>query len=140
MTKASFILLFASALSLAAVSPVAQAYGQSDAPQTVVTEPVGSEQRPVRVSGGVIATQVLHKEDPIYPEEAKSKGVSGAVVMMATLDRDGKVSKLAVVSGPEDLRDAALEAVHQWTYKPYRLNGNPVFVQTTITVNFSLSH
>jgi periplasmic protein TonB len=64
--------------------------------------------------------------------------VSGAVVMMAKVDKDGKVTELKVISGPEILRVAALDAVRQWTYKPYLLNGRPVFVQTTVTVMFSL--
>ena len=64
--------------------------------------------------------------------------MSGAVVMMAKVDKDGKVTELKVISGPEILRVAALDAVRQLTYKPYLLNGRPVFVQTTVTVMFSL--
>jgi protein TonB len=58
--------------------------------------------------------------------------------MAAMIDDQGKITKLTVVSGPEKLRDAALDAVNQWTYKPYLLNGKPVFVQTQITVNFTI--
>jgi protein TonB len=58
------------------------------------------------------------------------------VVLAATIDDEGKVMSVSVVSGPEKLRDAALTAVRQWTYKPYLLNGKPVFVQTVVSVIF----
>jgi TonB family protein len=99
----------------------------------------GSKDRPVRVSSGVIAGLLLHKVDPVYPQDAKDSGVSGSVVMAAVINDQGKISKLSVISGPEKLRDAALEAVNQWTYKPYLLNGKPVFVQTVITTNFDVA-
>jgi protein TonB len=97
----------------------------------------GSKERPIRVSSAVIAGLILHKVDPVYPEDARD--VSGAVVMAATIDDQGKIVKLSAISGPEKLRDAALTAVNQWTYKPYLLNGKAVFVQTMITVNFTLT-
>jgi protein TonB len=75
----------------------------------------------------------------VYPQEAKDAGVSGVVILAALIDDHGKIAKLSVVSGPEKLRDAATTAVNQWTYKPYLLNGRPVFLQTTITINFNLA-
>ncbi len=85
-----------------------------------------------------MSSLILHRVDPIYPEDAKVDRISGAVVMGAIVDDHGKVTKLTVVAGPEGLRDAALTAVRQWTYKPFQLNGAPVFVSTVVTVNFSL--
>lgn len=105
-----------------------------------IVAPIGSKDKPARVSSGIIAGLILHKVDPVYPEDAKAAGVSGAVVLAATIDDQGKIAKLTVVSGPEKLRDAALDAVNQWTYKPYLLNGKPVFVQSQITVNFTIAH
>lgn len=96
--------------------------------------PFGSKDKPVRVSSAVIAGLLLHKVDP-----AQDSGISGSVVMAAVIDDQGKITKLSVISGPEKLRDAALEAVNQWTYKPYLLNGKPVFVQTNITTSFNLA-
>ena len=90
----------------------------------------------VRISGGVMAGQVLTRVDPVYPAEARQNHVTGMVVMVATVGPDGTVQNLEPLSGPEVLRAAALQAVHQWTYRPYLLNGNPVTVQTTVTVNF----
>jgi protein TonB len=109
--------------------------GNGQAPDAVNNATPGSKGRPIRVSQGVMAGLILHKVDPVYPEDARD--VSGAVVMAATIDDHGKTVKLSVISGPQMLRDAALSAVNQWTYKPYLLNGNPVFVQTQITINFN---
>ncbi len=110
--------------------------GSGQAPDAANSATPGSKDRPIRVSSGVMAGLILHKADPVYPEDARD--VSGAVIMAAVIDDHGKIVKLSVVSGPEKLRDAALNAVNQWTYKPYLLNGNPVFVQTQITVNFTI--
>jgi TonB family protein len=101
--------------------------------------PVGSEERPALVSGGVMTGRLLHKENPAYPEDAKENHVSGMVVMEATIDREGKIATLKVISGPEVLRGSTLEAVRKWTYKPFQLNGAAVFVKTTISVNFSMT-
>jgi TonB family protein len=101
--------------------------------------PVGSKDRPAVVSSGVAAGLLLHKVDPAYPEKAREEKISGAVVLLVTIDDQGKIAKLSVVAGPERLRDAALDAVNQWTYKPYLLNGKPVFVKTQITINFSFA-
>lgn len=107
--------------------------GNDQAPPMILHAPAG----PMRVSSGVMASLVLHKVDPIYPEDAKAKGISGAIVLHAIIDPQGKVDKLSVVSGPGVLRDASLTAVRQWTYKPYLLNGRPQSVETTVTVNFT---
>jgi len=93
---------------------------------------------PMRVSSGVMAGQLETKVAPIYPPEAKAAKVAGAVVMHAIIGKTGLVEELTVLSGPEVLRTSALDAVRQWTYKPYLLNGNPVAVETLITVNFLL--
>jgi len=62
--------------------------------------------------------------------------VTGAVVIAATIDDHGKVIQMTAISGPEMLHGAALAALRQWTYKPYLLNGAPVFVSTMVTVVF----
>jgi protein TonB len=129
--------MLATLLALAPAGASAQNAAASDgsgqAPPVILHAPAG----PMRVSGGVMASLVLHKIDPIYPEDAKAKGISGAVVLHAIIDPQGKVDKLSVISGPEVLRDASLTAVRQWTYKPYLLNGRPQSVETTVTVNFT---
>ena len=91
--------------------------------------------RMVRISGGVMAGQLLTKTDPVYPNGAQ--GVGGTVVMSAHIGKDGHVINLAVVAGPQVLQAAAVNAVKQWTYRPYMLNGEPVDVMTSIVVNFT---
>lgn len=93
---------------------------------------------PVHVSPGVMQGQRIGGVMPVYPPEAKKKKVQGTVVLDATIDKDGHVQDLRVVSGPDLLRDSATTAVKQWTYKPYLLNGEPVAVTTTIHVIYSL--
>ena len=90
-----------------------------------------------RISGGVMAGQILTKVAPVYPPDAKDAKVSGSVVLHAIINKDGTIENLTVISGPEQLRASALDAVRQWTYKPYILNGNPVEIDTTITVNYN---
>ncbi|HVG26273.1 MAG TPA: M56 family metallopeptidase [Acidobacteriaceae bacterium] len=119
----------ASALALR-LEIAAPASATPAAPQTANTR--------TRVSGGVMAGQILNRVNPVYPESAKAAGISGTVVLDATIGFDGTIQALQIVSGPDELAAAAVEAVRQWTYKPYVLNGQPVEVQTTITVNFSL--
>ncbi len=93
----------------------------------------------VRISGGVMAGQVLTKVNPVYPEDAKAAKISGSVVLHAVINSNGAIEDLQVVSGPPELAQSAIEAVHQWTYKPYLLNGEPRAVETTITVNYQLA-
>jgi protein TonB len=75
---------------------------------------------------------------PVYPAMAKAAGVHGAVVMEATISREGRIEGLHVVSGPPMLRNAAMAAVQGARYRPYLLSGDPTEVQTTVTVIFNL--
>lgn len=101
---------------------------------------VAKPRGPMRVSGGVMAGEILTKVQPHYPADAKAQGVSGAVVMRAVIGKDGTIENLTVLSGPEVLRDSAMEAVRQWVYRPFLLNGEATEVDTTITVNYSLGN
>jgi len=93
---------------------------------------------PLDVSAGVAGGNLIRKVRPIYPEIAKAARVSGTVVLAATITRDGFVTNLQVVSGPQMLRQAAIDAVRDWRYRPYLLNNQPMEVQTTIDVDFNL--
>jgi protein TonB len=92
----------------------------------------------VRVSSGVTQGLLLHKVTPQYPAAARTAGVQGTVVLAAVIGKDGKVQDVRVVSGPAVLTRAAVDAVRQWRYKPYYLNGQAVEVDTTINVNFKM--
>ena len=86
-----------------------------------------------------MAGNILTKVAPVYPHDARAAHISGTVVLHAIIGKDGNVEKLVVVSGPKELQTSALDAVKQWTYKPYLLNGNPTEVETTIHVNYNLN-
>jgi protein TonB len=75
---------------------------------------------------------------PVYPAIARAARVEGTVVVEAVISRVGRIESLRVVSGPEMLRRAALDAIQEARYRPYRLNGEAVDVETTITVNFRM--
>ncbi len=93
----------------------------------------------VRVSQGVSQGLLIHKVQPQYPPLARQARVQGTVVLQALIGKDGTIQNLHVVSGHPMLTSSALEAVKQWRYKPYYLNGEPVEVETTINVNFTLA-
>jgi len=106
---------------------------------TPVAVPKIAVQR-VRVSSGVTAGLLIRKVEPTYPQMAKIARVQGAVVLAALIGKDGTIQNLHVVSTASPLlNQAALDAVKQWKYKPYILNGEPVEVDTNVTVNFTLS-
>jgi len=102
-------------------------------PRVVAKPPTG----PVRVSSGTIAGMAISKPDPIYPPIAKAAHVQGAVILHAIISKQGTIEQLTIVSGPPMLANAARDAVQRWRYKPYLLNGEPVEVETSITVNFT---
>jgi protein TonB len=93
----------------------------------------------VRVSQGVSQGLLVHQVQPQYPPLAKEAHVQGTVVLHAVIGKDGRVQGLQVVSGHPMLTASAISAVKQWRYKPYMLNGQPVEIDTTITVNFTLA-
>jgi protein TonB len=93
---------------------------------------------PVPVSSGVMAGMLVQKTVPSYPPIAKASGTQGTVVLTATISRNGIIENLHVVSGSQMLQQAALDAVKTWRYRPYLLNGEPVDVETTISVVFTL--
>jgi len=93
----------------------------------------------MRVSAGVIEGNLVKKVTPTYPPLAKTARIQGDVVLQAVISKDGNIENLRVVSGHPMLVQSALDAVRQWKYKPYVLNGEPVVVDTTITVKFNLT-
>jgi TonB family protein len=106
----------------------------------VVVVPPASSQLPlhVRVSQGVSTGLLVTKVQPRYPDDAKQARIQGWVVLKAEIDKNGDVEDVSLVSGHPTLAPAAIEAVKQWKYKPYLLNGQPVAVETQVTVAFQL--
>ena len=106
---------------------------------TPVSVPKAATPTRVRVSQGVTQGLLIRKVQPTYPPLARQARIQGAVLLQAEISKDGAIQNLRLISGHPMLTSAAIEAVKQWRYKPYILNGEPVEVETQITVNFTLS-
>ena len=91
---------------------------------------------PIKVGGQVKEPRLLASTLPIYPALAKQSNTQGDVVIKSTIDKNGRVAHMVVVSGPIALRQAAIEALGRWKYEPSKLNGQPVDVQMLITIKF----
>jgi TonB family protein len=94
----------------------------------------------VQVSAGVESGLLINRVAPVYPQLARQARIQGTVNLRAEIGKDGNVDNLQLISGHPMLVPAALDAVKQWKYKPYLLNGQAVAVQTVIQVNFSLQN
>jgi len=104
----------------------------------VAVPKVAAPQR-VRVSAGVTSGLLVKRIQPPYPPLARQARIQGTVVLHAVISKDGSIENLTLVSGHPMLAPAAIDAVKQWKYKPYLLNGEPVEVDTEVQVNFTLS-
>ncbi len=105
---------------------------------TAAIPKVATPQR-VRVSSGVSAGNLIKRVQPNYPPLARQARIQGQVVLQAEISKEGTIQNLQLISGHPMLAPAAIEAVKQWRYKPYLLNGEPVAVDTQVVVNFTLS-
>lgn len=110
--------------------------GPAKSPAVIMQKPAAKS--PVPISSGVAAGQLLSPIRPIYPVIAKQARIQGTVIIEATISRQGAIDNLHVVDGPPLLRQAAVDAVANARYRPFLLNGEPVEVQTSIRVIFSL--
>jgi protein TonB len=93
---------------------------------------------PMRISTAVEEGLLIHKTRPVYPPLAIAMRAQGTVVLAATISKAGNIENLRVVSGPPMLQQSSLDAVSTWRYKPYLLDGQPVEVETTVNVIFTL--
>jgi TonB family protein len=92
----------------------------------------------IHVEEGATRGSIIKKVLPNYPKEARKNRVQGTVVLQVLISKTGDVADMRVISGDELLVPAAIKAVKQWKYKPYLLKGQPIEVQTRITLNFTL--
>jgi periplasmic protein TonB len=104
----------------------------------VAVPKVATPQR-VRVSLGVSQGLLVKRVQPAYPPLARQARIQGTVLLQAEISKDGTIENLRLISGHPMLAPAAIEAVKQWRYRPYMLNGEPVAVETQVQVNFTLS-
>jgi TonB family protein len=102
------------------------------------SQPTVKVSRPVPISSGIATGMLIQSTPPVYPPLARTAHVAGTVEVHATIATNGTIKDLRAVSGPAMLRQAAVDAVRNWRYKPYRLNDQPVEVETTINIVFTL--
>jgi TonB family protein len=91
------------------------------------------------VSAEKMSGNILTKAVPIYPPDAKKAKIQGKVVLSVVISKAGNVENIRVLSGPQELQQSAIDAVRQWTYKPYLLNGDAIEVKTTVNIIYSLN-
>jgi TonB family protein len=112
---------------------------QSSSQPSTSPSPTVAPQGPIRISSSVLGGLMVRSFPPVYPPDAKARHIMGAVVFSAIISKTGNVSSLQLIKSPSpSLTDAAMVAVKQWGYRPYLLNGTPVEVESTITVNFDM--
>src|SRR4029077_9803464 len=92
----------------------------------------------VKVSQGVSQGLLVKNVQPVYPSVARQMRIQGNVELLANIGKDGSITKVKVLNGDSTLAQAAIDAVKQWKYKPYYLNGEPVEIQPQVTVKFKL--
>jgi len=126
------------AVNLGSIQETVNVVGQGQ-PRPSVFQSAGSAQR-LRVGGNVQMTKLIRQVKPNYPESAKAQGIEGTVLLNAIISKEGNLIGLSVMNklADPDLAAAALDAVKQWRYQPTLLNGEPVEVITTVTMNFKL--
>jgi outer membrane biosynthesis protein TonB len=95
--------------------------------------------KPVRISGGIIAGTLIKMTPPVFPAKTGCLHVSHTVVMRVIIGKDGHMKSVEVMSGADAMRQPTVDAVRQWEYKPFQLNGQPVDVETTVVSNPSLN-
>jgi protein TonB len=88
---------------------------------------------------GVLQKTIVSRVYPTYPKDAKKKRIQGPVHMLLLISTTGDVESIKLIDGDQQLGEAAMDAIKQWKFKPYVLNGTPVEVETTFTFNFTLS-
>ena len=115
--------------------PGGDPFSHAPAPAVVPAPPPHG---PMRISSGVAAGLLLQKVMPVYPPMAKATHTSGTVRIQAVISRTGTIENLRVLGGPALLQQASVDAVKQWRYRPFLLNGEPVEVETTIEVVYTL--
>ena len=93
----------------------------------------------MRVRGDLMQDMIREKVNPTYPDAARKARIQGKVILATTISKEGDVENIVLKSGHPLLAPAAIEAVKQWKYKPYILNGKPVAVETRVEVNFTLA-
>lgn len=115
--------------ALMIIVPAARAQATSTTP---------APRNPAEASGVIQPTKLIHSVAPKYPKDAKAAHVEGTVVLKVKITKEGTVTDVEFVSGPDALKDAAIAAVQKWKYEPMKFKGKPMDTDTKISVVFSL--
>lgn len=94
----------------------------------------------IRVGGNLMATKMVKQVQPKYPKAARKAGITGTVLLHVIIAKDGSVEELRYVSGPQELAQSAIDAVKQWKYQPTLFNGNPVEIDSNISIVFTIGN
>jgi len=92
----------------------------------------------IRAKGDIKPPKLIKKVEPVYPDEARKNDIQGVVILEATTDTEGRVEKVKILRSIPELNQAAEDAVKQWVYEPFVINGKPIGLVFTVTVNFKL--
>jgi protein TonB len=101
--------------------------------------PIPELPRPLRLSQGAVEGNAIHQVQPEYPRLARSARIEGVVLLEGTIAKDGTIQNLRVITGHALLTQAAVNAIEQWVYEPFLLNGRPIEIVTTFTLTFSMN-
>ncbi|MGA3196040.1 MAG: energy transducer TonB [Terriglobales bacterium] len=128
----------AAAILTSVLSSAQQSGGEEPAPTPGAPQSDTGKPARVQIAQGVSTGLLVKRVTPRYPQDARQAGIQGSVILQAEIDKNGRVQKLALISGHPMLAPAAIKAVKRWKYKPYLLDAQPVNVETQIIVNFQL--
>jgi TonB family protein len=118
------------------IAPTGSLPGIAPPPPSVPVAPKPVSNAPIRVGGKILPPRLVSSVLPVYPEIAQQARVTGTVVIDTTVDKNGNVVKMRVITGPELLRGAALSALRQWKYQPSKLDGEPITVEMIVSIQF----
>ncbi|MGA9071289.1 MAG: TonB family protein [Terracidiphilus sp.] len=110
------------------------------APGTTGTSMPGVAPKMMTISDKEAIEQLVSKTQPVYPNDAKQAHVQGTVMLSVIIGIDGVVKEVQVIHGPDLLQQAAIEAVKEWRFRPYQLNGQPVEVRAAVNIGFALAN
>jgi TonB family protein len=137
-TQLPFDFAFKDNIKVLASAEVAKSTAVSPVPEGSGSLGAGTPSKKVRVDQGAMEGSVIYRVEPVYPLAAKRIHLQGEVVLQATIGKDGRIHDLTLKSGDPVLAQSAIGAVQQWRYRPYRLNGDPVEVETTVKIQFRM--
>jgi TonB family protein len=100
------------------------------------TDAASADKPQAQVPAEVMEKLLVHRVEPVYPADARKENLQGIIALDIVVGRDGSVASMHALNGPEVLAQAAMDALRWWKFEPYRVNGEPAAVETTVAVEF----